>query len=148
MKIAIISASWHRDLLDVAKSSCVKQLNELDVPEQNINEFTVPGALEIPLLALKLAQSGRYDGIIAIGLIVDGGIYRHEFVTSAVIDGFMRVQLDTQVPVFSCVLTPHHFHESADHLNFFREHLATKGTEVAKSAVSFITQLAELPASD
>ncbi|MCL4162910.1 UNVERIFIED_CONTAM: hypothetical protein GTU68_000574 [Idotea baltica] len=142
MKIATISASWHRDLLILAKSSCVNRLKECGVsPKEDIDDFNVPGSLEIPLMALKLAKSARYDGIIAFGLIVDGGIYRHEFVASSVIDGLMRVQLDTEIPVFSCVLTPHHFHEHADHMKFFGEHLAAKGTEVAESAFSFVTQL-------
>jgi 6,7-dimethyl-8-ribityllumazine synthase len=56
------------------------------------------------LLALKLARSGRYDAIVACGLVVNGGIYRHEFVGAAVIDALMRVQLDTEVPVL-CVET-------------------------------------------
>ena len=144
MKIATVSASWHRDLLNVAKTSCTSRLNDHGIePENDIDDFNVPGSLEIPLMALKLAKTSRYDGIIAFGLIVDGGIYRHDFVASSVLDGLMRVQLDTEIPVFSCVLTPHHFHEHTDHLKFFREHLATKGTEVADSAFSFITQLAK-----
>ena len=63
--------------------------------------------------------------------VVDGGIYRHEFVADAVIGGLMRVQLDTGVPVISAVLTPHHFHEHETHRAFFFEHLETKGAEAA-----------------
>lgn len=145
MKIATISASWHRDLLEVAKTSCVSRLGELGInPANDIDHFDVPGSLEIPLLALKLAQSSNYDGIIAFGFIVDGGIYRHEFVASTVIDGLMKVQLDTQVPVFSCVLTPHQFHEHSDHLKFFENHMAKKGTEVAESTFSFTSLLSQL----
>lgn len=144
MNIAIITASWHRELLDLAKSACIARLKDLGLnPDHNIEEFTVPGGFEIPLLAKKLAKSGKYDGIIAIGLITDGGIYRHEFVATAVIDGLMRVQLDTEIPVFSCVLTPHHFHEHADHTKFFSQHLTMKGTEVAESAFSFVSQLSQ-----
>ncbi len=99
-------------------------------------------------MALKLAKTKSYDGIIAFGFIVDGGIYRHDFVASAVIDGLMRVQLDTEIPVFSCVLTPHNFHEHSDHTSFFREHLATKGIEVANAAFTFITQLARQAEQD
>ena len=108
-----------------------------------IEIFEVPGAFELPLHARCIAETGRFDAVVAAGFVVDGGIYRHEFVASTVIDGLMRVQLDTETPVFSCVLTPHQFHDHADHLNFFKEHLAKKGTEVAESAISFITQLAE-----
>lgn len=145
MKIALISASWHQDLVGGAKTACIEELGRRNVDAATqIDDFTVPGSLEIPLFALKLAQTGKYSAIIAFGLIVDGGIYRHEFVAGAVIDGLVRVQLDTGLPVFSCVLTPHSFHEHEDHLNFFREHLKGKGTEVAKSCLSFLDLLAAL----
>ncbi|HEV2695198.1 MAG TPA: 6,7-dimethyl-8-ribityllumazine synthase [Verrucomicrobiae bacterium] len=145
MKIALISASWHLDLLNVAKSSCVEELGKNKIAvDGDIDDFNVPGSLEIPLFALKLAQTRRYDGIIAFGLIVDGGIYRHEFVAQTVIDGLMRVQLDTGTPVFSCVLTPQSFHEHEEHIRFFKQHLAVKGREVAKSCVTFIDALAAI----
>ena len=145
MKIATISASWHQDLLNIARSSCGSRLSEHGLNSENdIDHFDVPGSLEIPLLALKLANSSKYDGIIAFGFIVDGGIYRHEFVASSVIDGLMKVQLDTEVPVFSCVLTPHQFHEHSDHLEFFAQHMAKKGKEVADSAYKSITLLSQL----
>jgi 6,7-dimethyl-8-ribityllumazine synthase len=82
----------------------------------------VPGGFEIPLQAKKLAQSGRYAAIVASALIVDGGIYRHEFVAEAVISGMMQVQLETGVPVLSAVLTPQRFHEHEEHQRFFSEH--------------------------
>src|ERR1700736_4732933 len=75
-------------------------------PKSPIDFFDVPGSLEIPLHALLLAESGRYAAIAAAGFVVNGGIYRHEFVADAVIQGLMRVQLDTKVPVISAVLTP------------------------------------------
>ncbi len=103
------------------------------------------GAFEIPLHAQRLAASGRYRAIVAAGLVVDGGIYRHEFVAEAVIDGLMRVQLDTGVPVFSAVLTPHHFHEHDEHQRFFHEHFQVKGREVAKACTETIESLERLP---
>jgi len=142
MKLATISASWHQDLIREARTNCNSRLSELGfAPDTNVEEYEVPGSLEIPLMAQRLAKTGRFAGIIAFGLIVDGGIYRHDFVATAVIDGLVRVGLDTDVPVFSCVLTPHHFHDSPDHIEFFRSHLRKKGTEVANSAHAFITQL-------
>ena len=65
--------------------------------------------------------------------MVDGGIYRHEFVAGAVIDGLMRVQLDTGVPVLSVVLTPKDFHEHDTHRDFFRQHFVSKGAEAARA---------------
>ena len=98
--------------------------------------FEVPGAFEIPLTAKRLALTGRYRAIVAAGLVVDGGIYRHEFVATAVIDGLMRVQLDTDVPVFSVVLTPHHFHEHDEHIDYFTKHFVKKGAEAANAVAA------------
>ncbi len=140
MNIALISATWHADLLRGASDSC----KDVFAAEAAATEFTVPGALEIPLFAQALARTGKYDAIIAFGLIVDGGIYRHEFVADAVISGMMRVQLDTGVPVFSCVLTPQHFDESEERLAFFREHLVVKGAEVGKACLKMLAALREL----
>jgi 6,7-dimethyl-8-ribityllumazine synthase len=136
MNIALISASWHADLLAGASGSCKNAL-----AGHGTAEFTVPGALEIPLFAQNLARSGKYDAIIAFGLIVDGGIYRHEFVADAVISGMMRVQLDTGVPIFSCVLTPQHFDESEERLAYFRDHLVVKGGEVGKACLKMLSAL-------
>ena len=68
---------------------------------------------------------------MARALVVDGGIYRHEFVADAVVNGLMRVQLDTGVPVISAVLTPKNFHDHADHQRFFAEHFVVKGAEAS-----------------
>jgi 6,7-dimethyl-8-ribityllumazine synthase len=112
------------------------------VPDSQIDFFEVPGAFEIPLQAKLLARTGRYVAIVATGLVVDGGIYRHEFVCEAVINGLMRVQLDSDVPVISAVLTPQHFHEHAEHLRFFREHFVVKGTEAATACAATIANIA------
>ena len=103
-----------------------------------IDLYEVPGAFEIPLHAQTLARSGRYDAIVACALVVDGGIYRHEFVAHAVIDGLMRVQLATEVPVISAVLTPKDFHDHAEHLAFFSEHFIKKGAEAARACLATI----------
>ncbi len=103
------------------------------------------GAFEIPLTAKRLAESGRYDAIVAAGLVVDGGIYRHEFVAEAVIGGLMRVQLDSGVPTISAVLTPHHFHEHETHRAFFAAHVREKGAEAARACAHTVDTLARLP---
>ena len=89
--------------------------------------FEVPGSFEIPLHAQILAKTRRYTAIVAAGLVVDGGIYRHEFVADTVIKALMDVQLRTEVPVFSAVLTPQQFHESQVHLDFFRQAFRDQG---------------------
>jgi 6,7-dimethyl-8-ribityllumazine synthase len=107
-----------------------------------ITLFEVPGAFEIPLLARRLARSGSFAAVIACGLVVDGGIYRHEFVAAAVIDALMRVQLECDVPVFSAVLTPQRFHDHAEHRRFFSAHFQQKGAEVADACQRTLPVLA------
>jgi len=135
-RIAVISASWHADIVDQARDALLDELGQLGVPADALDRFEVPGAFEIPLLAQQLARSGRYAAIVACALVVDGGIYRHEFVANAVIDGLMRAQLDSGVPVLSAVLTPQAFHEHETHARFFAEHLVLKGREAARACVA------------
>ena len=106
----------------------------------------VPGAFEIPLHAQALARGGRHDAIVACARVVDGGIYRHEFVAATVIDALMWVQLDSGVPVLSMVLTPKDFHGLAEHNRFFIEHFAVKGGEAARACLSTLASLQGLAA--
>ena len=132
-QIAFVQSRWHDDIVDQARQSFMAAMARHGVPDDAIDRYAVPGAFEIPLLAKRLAQSGRYGAIVAAGFVVDGGIYRHEFVAETVIRGLMQVQLATEVPVFSVVLTPHHFHEHDVHQRFFHDHFRTKGTEAARA---------------
>lgn len=134
-KIAYIQAGWHKEIVEQAYRSFSQSLKDGGINENQIDVYNVPGSLEIPLQAQYLARSGQYDIIVCCGLIVNGGIYRHEFVTTAVIDGMMRVMLDTGVPVLSVVLTPQNFHESEEHQNFFFNHFLVKGKEAASAAL-------------
>ena len=140
-RIAFIQSCWHKDLVDRARESFIDEVTRLGVARDAIDAFEVPGAFEIPLHAKVLAQTGDYAGIVACGLVVDGGIYRHDFVADAVISGLMRVQLDTDVPVFSVVLTPHHFHEHEQHRKFFLDHFIVKGQEAAHACVRTLAAL-------
>lgn len=106
--------------------------------------FDVPGALEIPLHAKTIASARRHDAVVACALVVDGGIYRHEFVAGAVLDGLMAVQLSTDVPVLSLVLTPHAFHETEEHHRFFGDHFVAKGQEAAQACRAVLASRAEL----
>lgn len=144
-RVAFVSARWHADLVESCRSEFLSESARLGTPEAEIDLFEVTGAFEIPLTAKRLAESGRYRAVVCAGLVVDGGIYRHEFVASAVIDGLMAVQLETGVPVISAVLTPHHFHEHETHQDFFAEHLRTKGREAAAACSGTVAALAALP---
>jgi 6,7-dimethyl-8-ribityllumazine synthase len=144
IRVAIVSAAWHRDIVQSGTDALRAEFERSRITPQQVDQFEVSGAFEIPLHAKRLALSGRYDAIVAIALVVNGGIYRHEFVAAAVIDGLMRVQLETDVPVLSAVLTPRDFHEHADHREFFVAHFVKKGVEAAQACLATVASLAAL----
>lgn len=141
-RIAFIQACWHRDIVDRLRDSFTKEFSTLSDIE--VDYFELPGAYEIPLHAKRLAETGNYLGIVAAGLVVDGGIYRHDFVASTVIDNLIRAQMDTGVPVFSAVLTPHNFHTNKEHITFFKEHFVVKGKEAAHACSQTLNSLSKI----
>ncbi len=142
--IAFIKARWHGDIVDRCEEGFLDELRRRGWQAGRVDTFAVPGSLEIPLLARQLALRGDHAAIVASGFVVDGGIYRHDFVAATVIDALMQVQLETDVPVLSAVLTPHHFHEQTPHQAFFADHLVTKGREAAGACLATIEGLARL----
>ncbi|MBR0693785.1 6,7-dimethyl-8-ribityllumazine synthase [Bradyrhizobium lablabi] len=141
-RVAFVQSSWHRDVVEECRIAFLKEIEARHIT--NIDVFEVPGSFEIPLHAQILAKTRRYTAIVAAGLVVDGGIYRHEFVADTVIKALMDVQLRTEVPVFSAVLTPQQFHETEVHYDFFRRHFAIKGVEVAEACAKTLLSLERL----
>ncbi|MFT3717455.1 6,7-dimethyl-8-ribityllumazine synthase [Pseudorhodoferax sp.] len=143
-RIAFVEAQWHSDIVHQAREAFLAEMERLGVPRTQIDVLDVPGAFEIPLHAKRLALSGRYAAVVCCALVVDGGIYRHEFVADAVVSRLMDLQLQTLVPMISAVLTPHHFHEHVEHRKYFQQHFAVKGTEAAQACVQTIAGLQRL----
>lgn len=127
---AFIKANWHSEIVDQALAGFTEVIDAAQV-----DVFDVPGAFEMPMLAQRLAATGKYGAIAAAALVVDGGIYRHDFVAQAVVDGLMRVGLDSGVPVLSVSLTPHQFQESDFHMVAYKAHFVEKGREAARAAL-------------
>lgn len=132
-RIAVVASGWHAEIVNEAVDGFIAAITAAGHPRPNLVE--VPGAFEIPLAVQRLARSGEYAAVAACGLVVNGGIYQHEYVASAVIDGLMQVQLSTGVPVLSGVLTPLHFHEHEEHVTYFARHFRLKGEELGAAAV-------------
>lgn len=145
-RIAVIRARWHAEIVDQCVISFVDHIKALSDGRMSVDIFDVPGALEIPLHAKTLAETERYAAILGCALVVDGGIYRHDFVAGTVLDGLMRVQLDAGLPVLSAVLTPHHFHDSEEHRQFFFDHFKVKGREAANACVQILDARARVAA--
>lgn len=140
-RFAFIQSCWHDDIVNRGRDSFLAEMDRLGVGREAIDLMEVPGAFELPLLAKRLARTGRYAAIVACGFVVNGGIYRHEFVAGAVVSGLMTVGLETDVPVLSVVLTPLNFHESDEHQRFFADHFVVKGAEAARACVQTVAAL-------
>jgi len=132
-RYAFIKAKWHSEIVDRSLDGFCEL-----IPADSVDVFDVPGAFEMPLLAQKLAQTGNYSAIAASAFVVDGGIYRHEFVAQAVVDGLMRVGLDTGTPILSVSLTPHNYQETDHHNAIFKAHFVEKGREAARAALMVV----------
>ena len=147
-RVAFIQASWHKEIVDQSRKGFLAEMLEQGYQESDIDFFEVGGAFEIPLHAKLLAKTGRYAGIVGAALVVDGGIYRHDFVAQSVVSGLMQVQLETEVPVFSVSLTPHHFHAGEEHQKFFFDHFVHKGQEAAKTCIDTLPKIRALKRMD
>jgi 6,7-dimethyl-8-ribityllumazine synthase len=140
-RYAFVKAQWHADIVDRALDGFLTL-----IPAEQVDVFDVPGAFEMPLLARDLAQSGRYGAVACAAFVVDGGIYRHDFVAQAVVDGLMRASLDTSVPVLSVSLTPHQYQETDHHNAIYRAHFIDKGREAAKATLAVANIRAQIAA--
>jgi 6,7-dimethyl-8-ribityllumazine synthase len=138
-QFAFVKAAWHADIVDNALVGFQQVVNE-----DSVHVFTVPGAFEMPLIARDLARTGKYAAVIAAAFVVDGGIYRHDFVAQAVLDGLMQAGLETGVPILSVSLTPHHYQETEHHTRIYREHFVKKGQEAGNAALSIARLRSEI----
>ena len=129
-RYAFIKANWHAPIVERALVGFCEI-----IPASDVDVFDAPGAFEMPLLAKTLAESGKYGAVAAAALVVDGGIYRHEFVAQAVVQGLMQAGLDTGVPILSVSLTPHQFQETPHHIEIYQNHFVEKGREAANAAL-------------
>jgi 6,7-dimethyl-8-ribityllumazine synthase len=136
-RVAFVQSSWHREVIEECRLAFLAEIEARHIT--NIDVFEVPGSFEIPLHVQILAKTRRYTAIVAAGLVIDD-----EYVAETVIKALMDVQLRTEVPVFSAVLTPQQFHETAAHFEFFRKHFATKGVEVAEACANTLLSLERL----
>jgi len=138
-RVAFVQSAWHRDVVAECRIAFLTEIEARHIARAQIDIFEVPGSFEIPLHAQILAKTRRYTAIVAAGLVIDD-----EYVADTVIKALMDVQLRTEVPVFSAVLTPQQFHETQTHFDFFRKHFAVKGIEVAEACANTLLSLERL----
>ncbi len=137
-RVAFVQSAWHRDVVAECREAFLAEIEARHIARAQIDVFEVPGAFEIPLHVQLLAKTRRYTAIVAAGLVVDD-----EYIAETVIRALMDVQLRTEIPVFSAVVTPQQFRETAD-ADFLRRHFASKGVEVAEACARTLLSLERL----
>ncbi|WP_372527380.1 6,7-dimethyl-8-ribityllumazine synthase [Piscinibacter sp.] len=105
LRIGIVQARFNAPITQALAQSCIAELHELGVAAKYIKHITVPGALEIPVALLAMADSEDYDALIALGCIIRGETYHFELVANESGAGVSRVSLDHQLPVANAILT-------------------------------------------
>ena len=105
LRIGIVQARFNEDVCHGLRSACLTELKHLGVEDEDILLVSVPGALEIPLALQKMAESGQFDALIALGAVIRGETYHFELVANESGAGVMRVSLDHQLPIANVILT-------------------------------------------
>ncbi|MCK9261516.1 MAG: 6,7-dimethyl-8-ribityllumazine synthase [Azoarcus sp.] len=138
LRIAVVMSRFNQDVCEGLLSACTAELLKLGVAPDLIRIATVPGALEIPLVLQKLANSGKFDALIALGAVIRGETYHFELVSNEMGAAITRVGLDTGIPIANGVLTT-----EDDDQAIARTH--EKGSDCARAAVEMANLLKELP---
>lgn len=136
-KIAIVMSQYNNSLGEILLQNVISTLTKHHVPEKNIKTFLVPGALEIPFVTKKIAQqSGKFDAIITLGLVIKGDTYHFELVSNESYRALMDINLNSNIPIIFGILT-------VDNIDQAKVRVETsglnKGEEFALSALEMIT---------
>ena len=104
-KVGFVVAGFNKDINDLLLDTAQKCLADYKIPAENVTINYVAGAVEIPLILKKMAESWKYRALVCIGTIIRGDTAHFDYVAKAVTEGMMRVQLDHSIPVGFGVLT-------------------------------------------
>lgn len=141
IKIAIISSSFRKEVTDNLEKHCIETLKDKGVSGKHIDMFRVPGSLEIPLIAKKVAKKGGYDAIITFGAIVKGKTYHFEQIANECARGCMAVSLEYEIPVIFEVLAVYTIQDAIERATRKEEN---KGVEAALTALEMINIISNI----
>lgn len=128
LRIGIVQARFNADVCHGLLSACLAELKHLGVADEDILHVSVPGALEIPLMLQKMADTQQFDALVAVGAIIRGETYHFELVANESGAGISRVGLDYGIPIANAVLTTENDEQA-------EVRMAEKGTDAARVAV-------------
>ncbi|MCB1909311.1 MAG: 6,7-dimethyl-8-ribityllumazine synthase [Rhodocyclaceae bacterium] len=137
LAVGVVMSRFNQDICEGLLSACMDRLQQLGVSPTDITLATVPGALEIPLVLQRMAGSGQFDALVALGAVIRGETYHFELVANEQGSGITRVALDSGIPIANGVLTT----ESDDQAI---ARMQVKGRECAEAAVEMANLLKDL----
>ena len=140
-KIALVAGRFNSFVVEHLISGAKEALLKHGADETDIDLLYVPGAFEIPLALKKTANSGKYDGIIALGAVIRGGTPHFEFVAGECVKGISQVALDSEIPIAFGVLTVDTVEQAIERSGANSEN---KGAEAAESTIRMINLLEKL----
>jgi 6,7-dimethyl-8-ribityllumazine synthase len=128
LRVGIVQARFNEDVCHGLLSACLAELKHLGVADEDVLHVTVPGALEVPLILQKMAESQQFDALIALGAVIRGETYHFELVSNESGAGITRIGLDFGIPIANAILTTE-TDEQAE------VRMAEKGADAARVAV-------------
>ena len=143
MKAAIVAARFNEIIVNKLLGGAVDGLVRHGVEEENITAAWVPGAFEIPLVAERLAKSGKYDAVICVGAVIRGDTSHYDYVCNEVSKGIATVGLQTGVPVLFGVVTTENIEQAIARAG---SKAGNKGYDCALSAIEMVNLLNQIDA--
>ncbi|NGZ88490.1 6,7-dimethyl-8-ribityllumazine synthase [Duganella aceris] len=128
LRIGIVQARFNEDVCHGLLSACLAELKHLGVADDDVLHVTVPGALEVPLVLQKMAESQQFDALIALGAVIRGETYHFELVSNESGAGITRIGLDYGIPIANAILTTENDEQA-------EVRMAIKGADAARVAV-------------
>ena len=141
MKVGIVAARFNEIIVNKLLGGAVDGLVRHGVEEENITAAWVPGAFEIPLIASKMAKSGKYDAVICVGAVIRGNTSHYDYVCNEVSKGIASVSLDSGIPVLFGILTTENIEQAIERAG---TKAGNKGYDCALSAIEMVNLIREI----
>ena len=141
IKIGIVAARFNEFITAKLLGGALDALKRHDVSDENIDTAWVPGAFEIPLIASKMAKTGKYDAVICLGSVIRGSTSHYDYVCSEVSKGIANVSLSSDIPVMFGVLTTENIEQAIERAG---SKAGNKGYDCAVSAIEMVNLIREI----
>jgi len=141
IKIGIVAARFNEFITSKLLSGALDGLKRHDVQEENIDVAWVPGAFEIPLIASKMAKSGKYDAVICLGAVIRGSTSHYDYVCNEVSKGIASISLSSDIPVMFGVLTSENIEQAIERAG---TKAGNKGFDCAVGAIEMVNLIREI----